>query len=289
MGAARFTSSVALGPRELPHASARLWRRVILDGGLPLAMSLALVGAATLGLLLIGRFFPANLAPIVYLIPVMVAASWWGTWPAIVVAIAGAASADFFFFPPYYSFRLDDPQAAIDLSLFLLVALVSGDLASRLRREKEALRRREHELQYLYGFSRRLASCHTVTDLAGAIQDYLSESFGRHTAFFLPVTASASQSAIAAAAPAIVRDNAASMIEPGGAHSRTIRDEAGKSVWLLRAVVSGEATHGVIAVDIGGEPRAAIDERTRRVEAILTEASQTLQRLDIGGAMEEAL
>src|ERR1700722_16922178 len=128
MGAARFTSSVAIGPRELPHASAGLWRRVILDGGLPLLMSLALVGAATLGLLLIGRFFPVNLAPIVYLIPVMVAASRWGTWPAIVAAIASAASADFFFFPPYYSFRLDDPQAAIDLSLFLLVALVSGDL-----------------------------------------------------------------------------------------------------------------------------------------------------------------
>ena len=170
MSAARFTSSVALDPRDIPNAGARLWRRVILGGGLPLAMSLTLVGAATLGLLLIGRFFPANLATIVYLIPVMVAASRWGTWPAIVAAIASAAAADFFFFPPYYSFRLDDTQAAIDLSLFLLVALVSGDLASRLRRETQALRRREDELQYLYGFSRRLAACHTVTDLVEAIQ-----------------------------------------------------------------------------------------------------------------------
>jgi len=282
-------TSIALATRGAPPDIASPWPRQFLMNALPLAKSLSLVGAATAGLLLINPFSPANLAPIVYLIPVMAAAARWGTWPAIVAAIASAAAADFFFYPPFYSFRLDDPQAAIDLSLFLLVALVSGDLTSRLRHETEALRRREHELQYLYGFSRRLASCHTVTDLAGAIQDYLSESFGRHTAFFLPVTASASQSAIAAAAPAIVRDNAASMIEPGGAHSRTIRDEAGKSVWLLRAVVSGEATHGVIAVDIGGEPRAAIDERTRRVEAILTEASQTLQRLDIGGAMEEAL
>src|SRR5277367_5535009 len=216
MGAARFTSSVALGPRELPHASARIWRRVILDGGLPLAMSLTLVGAATLGLLLIGRFFPANLAPIVYLIPVMLAASWWGTWPAIVAAIASAASADFFFYPPYFSFRLDDPQAAIDLSLFLLVALVSGDLASRLRRETEALRRREDELQYLYGFSRRLAACHTVTDMVEAIQDYLSDTFGRHTAFFIPATTTASPPAVTDALPAIVRHHVASMMKPGG-------------------------------------------------------------------------
>jgi K+-sensing histidine kinase KdpD len=264
------------------------WRRLILTGGLPLIMSLALVGVATMGLLLIGRFFPANLATIVYLIPVMVAASWWGTWPAIAAAVASAASADFFFYPPYFSFRLDDPQAAIDLSLFLLVALVSGDLASRLRRETEALRRREDELQYLYGFSRRLAACHTVTDMVEAIQDYLSDTFGRHTAFFIPATTTASPPAVTDALPAIVRHHVASMMKPGGTPSGIVHDEAGEATWLLRTVVSADTAHGVIAVELGGEPRAAIDERTRRVEAILAEASQTLLRLDIGGAMEQA-
>jgi K+-sensing histidine kinase KdpD len=288
MGAARFTSSVALGPRNIPHASAWFWRRVILDGGLPLAMSLALVGVATLGLLLIGRFFPANLAPVVYLIPVMVAASWWGTWPAIVAAIVSAAAADFFFFPPYYSFRLDDTQAAIDLSLFLLVALVSGDLASRLRREKEALRRREDELQYLYGFSRRLAACHTVTDLVEAIQGYLTETFGRHTAFFIPASTAASRPAVSDTVPAIIRNSVAAMMKPGEAPSRIVRDEEKNNTWLLRTVTSADIPRGVIAVDIGNEPCAAVDRRRRHIEAILGEASQTLQRLDIGGAMEEA-
>lgn len=281
-------ASVPLRAGGAPPDNASRWPRQILTNALPLAMALLLVGIATIGLILINPLSPANLAPVVYLIPVMVAATRWGTWPAIVAAIASAAAADFFFYPPFYSFRLDDSQSVINLLVFLLVALISGDLMSRLRREMETLRRHEDELQYLYGFSRRLASCHTVTDLAGAIQDYLSETFGRHTAFFLPISVTASQPAIAGAAPAIIQNTAASMMEPGGAHSRTIKDEAGKGLWLLRAVVSGEATHGVIAVDIGGEPRAAIGERTRRFETILTEASQTLQRLDIGGAMEEA-
>jgi two-component system, OmpR family, sensor histidine kinase KdpD len=271
-----------------PPVNAWPWGRQLLTSALPLAMSLSLVGAATIGLFLIGPLSPANLAPLVYLIPVMIAATRWGTWPAIVAAIASAAAADFFFYPPFYSFRLDDSQAAINLLVFLLVALISGDLMSRLRRETETLRRREHELQYLYRFSRRLASCHTVADLAEAIQDYLSETFGRHTAFFFPVSVTVSRPVMVGAVPAIVQDDAASMMKPGGAHSRTIRDHDDKSLWLLRAVVSGEATHGVIAVDIGEEPRAGVDERTRRVEAILAEASQTLQRLDIGGALEEA-
>jgi K+-sensing histidine kinase KdpD len=259
-----------------------------MGGGLSLVMSLALVGAATLGLLLIGRFVPANLAPIVYLMPVMVAASWWGTWPAIVAAIAGAAAADFFFFPPYYSFRLDDTQAAIDLSLFLLVALVSGDLASRLRREKEALRRREDELQYLYGFSRRLAACHTVTDLIEAIQDYLSETFDRHTAFFIPASTAASRPAVSDAVPAIIRNSVAAMMKPGETASRIVRDEDANNIWLLRTVASADNPRGVIAVNIGEAQSAAVDKRKRRIEAILGEASQTLQRLDVGGAMEEA-
>jgi K+-sensing histidine kinase KdpD len=281
-------ASAAAGGGDAHPDNASLWPRLILAGGLPLVTSLLLVSAATIGLLLVGRFFPANLATIVYLIPVMIAATWWGTWSAIATAIAGAAGADFFFYPPYYSFRLDDTQAAIDLLLFLLVALVSGDLASRLRRETETLRHREDELRYLYGFSRRLAACHTVSDLVEAIQDYLSETFGRHTAFFLPASATVSHPTLAEATPAFIQNNASAMMTPGGEQSRIIRDETGKSLWLLRTVASVETVHGVIAVDIGGEPRAAIHQRTRRVEAILLEASQTLQRLDIGGAMEEA-
>jgi K+-sensing histidine kinase KdpD len=282
----RCTSGVV--PSSEPQAdSSRRASRLVLTRSLPFVMTLLLVSAATAVLFVVGRFVSANLATIVYLIPVMAAAARWGTWPGILAAVTGAAAADFFLYPPYYSFRLDDPQAAIDLLLFLLVALVSGDLASRLRRETETLRRREDELQYLYGFSRRLAACHSVSDLADAIQDYLSETFGRHTAFFLPASA-ASHRTIADTAPSFIQESAATMMTPPGAPSRSIRDKNGNSLWLLRTVTSANAVHGVIAVDIGCEPHAAVQARTRRVEAILSEASQTLQRLDIGGAMEEA-
>src|SRR5580692_5641253 len=205
---------VASGSRDAEPDDAWLWRRLIMAGGLPLVTSLLLVGAATAVLLLSSPFLQANLATIVYLIPVMIAATWWGTWPAVAAAIASAAAADFFFYPPYYSFRLDDTQAAVDLLLFLLVALVSGDLTSRLRRETQTLRRREDELRHLYGFSRRLAACHTVSDLVEAIQDYLSESLGRHTAFFIPAFATASHPAVADGAPAFIQNNAAAMMKP---------------------------------------------------------------------------
>jgi two-component system sensor histidine kinase KdpD len=224
----------------------------------------------------------------VYLIPVIVAATRWGTWAAITAAITSAAAADFFFYPPFYSFRIDDPQAIVDLLLFLLVALVSGELASRLRSETESLRQREQELQYLYEFSRRLAACFTVSDLISAIQNHLSGTLGRPTAFFFATSDKNFQPEPAGAIPPMVQERAASMTRKIGLGADTIREEATKSVWLLRSVASDDTTHGVIAVNIGSGSRAVIDASTRRVEAILAEASLTLQRLDIGGAMEEA-
>jgi two-component system, OmpR family, sensor histidine kinase KdpD len=262
--------------------------RFLLANALPLAMSMLGVSLATAGLLLIERFSPASLVPIVYLIPVIVAATRWGTLPAIAAAITSAAAADFFFYPPFYSFRLDDPQAIVDLLLFLLVALVSGDLASRLRSETENLRQRKQELQYLYEFSRRLAACFTVSDLISAIQNYLSGTLRRPTAFFFATSDRNFQPEPVGAVPPAVQQSAALMTRKGGLRADTIRDEATKSVWLLRAVTSDDTTHGVIAVNIGSDSRAVIETNSRRVEAILAEASLTLQRLDIGGAMEEA-
>jgi two-component system sensor histidine kinase KdpD len=72
----------------------------------------------------------------------------------------------------------------IDLLLFLVVALVSSNLASRLRCETERLREREREIQQLYEFSRRLAACFTVSDLISAIQNHLSRTLGQQAAFF---------------------------------------------------------------------------------------------------------
>ena len=265
------------------------WRRFLLTNVLPLTMSLLLVGLTTSGLLLVTRSLPLNLVPVVYLIPVVIAATRWGTWPAIAAAVAGAAATDFFFTTPFYSFRMDDPQEIVDLLLFLFVALVSSDLASRLRQETETVRRREHEIQDLYEFSRRLAACFTVSDLISAIHNYLSGTFGQHTAFFFATLDTNLRPEPVDAVPETVRRSVAAMMKKAGFDANTITDELTNNVWLLRAVSSEHATHGVIVVNIGTDSDASIETRTRHVEAVLAEASLTLQRLDIGGAMEEAV
>jgi K+-sensing histidine kinase KdpD len=258
-----------------------------------LLMSLMCVGLVTAALLSLDRKLALNLIPIAYLIPVIVAATQWGIWPATLASVAGTGAADFFFLPPLYTFEVDDPQEAVDLMLFLVVALVSSNLASRLRRETEALRQREKEIQQLYEFSRRLAACFSVSDLISAIQNYLSRALGQQAAFFVAMADGhfdppKSGSVKSGSVPKVVQETVASMIPTIGVPAHTITDEPTQNVWLIRAVCSETTVHGLVAVNIGSGRRDSVDSKTRRVEAILEEVSLTLQRLDIEKAMEDA-
>ena len=152
------------------------WRNSIAANAIPIVATLALVWLATISLVVIYYFVPFNLVSLVYMLPVVVAATLWGVVPGIVAAIAGAAAADFFFYPPLYTFWVRDPQDVIDLILFLLVALVTSNLAARLKNEAVNLRRREREISELHAFSQGLATCLTSRDLIFAVQDYLSKA-----------------------------------------------------------------------------------------------------------------
>jgi two-component system sensor histidine kinase KdpD len=88
--------------------------------------------------------------------------------------------------------------------------------------------------------------------------------------------------------PKVVQERVASMIAKVAVPAQTIVDEPTQNVWLIRAVCSEAAVHGLVAVNIGSGSREIIDSRTGRVETILEEVSLTLQRLDIERAMEDA-
>lgn len=251
-------------------------------------MSLICVGMVTAILLLFDHALALDLVPIAYLIPVIIAATRWGIWPATLASIVSTGAADFFFTTPRYSFWMDDPQEVIDLLLFLVVALVSSNLASRLRRETERLRQREREIQQLYEFSRRLAACFTVSDLISAIQIHLSRTLGQQAAFFPVMSDARFEPPEAGSVPSAVRARVVSMIATIGIPALTVVDEPTQNAWLLRAICSETTVHGLVTVNIGSGSHKAVDIRRRRFEVMVEEVSLTLQRLDIEKAMENA-
>lgn len=254
----------------------------------PTLLAMAGIGLVTAVLLPIDRTVAADLVPLAYLVPVIFAGTRWGIWPAMLASVVAMVAADFFFLEPIYSFRVDNPLEAIDLLLFLVVSLISSELASRLRRETETLRRREAEIHRLYDFSRRVAACFTLTDLITAIQDFVAQALGQDTTLFVATSDGQYEPSCPAVVPHSVRERTAFMIASIGASRQVVTDEATGDKWLMKAVTSDTAVHGVMAINIGQAAGLNRDDNTQRIEAVLEDVSLTLKRLDLGQAIGEA-
>jgi K+-sensing histidine kinase KdpD len=244
----------------------------------PAAKSLLLVALATLVIFVLRSALSViNLATIIYLLPVLIAALRWGTWPALLAAVGGALAADFFFYPPFYSFWISDTQNIADLLVFLLVALVSGNLAGDLRR-------REREINELYEFSKRLAACLTTADMINATQDYLSKALGR-PAKLIARRMTDGDTAGDGAIPEIVRRQAAVLHSQGEAI--TVFDkEIMPHAWHVRPVSFGDAEY-LVFVDLGIRAIGARPVLDRRIDAVLKEATDNLMRLDLAKAIDD--
>ncbi len=94
----------------------------------------------------------------IYLLPVLFSAVKWGTGPAVLAAVVGVLTFDFYFIPPTSTFTVADLRYLISFAIFLLVALLTGTLATRLRLQVISSRQRETRTTALYALSREIAA-----------------------------------------------------------------------------------------------------------------------------------
>src|SRR5580692_11117054 len=90
--------------------------------GIPVA--LLLIAVTTVALVLLRQYFGILRGAVLYLVPVMIAGYQLGTIPALVTAVAGVILSGYLYFSPLYSFRVASPQEAVNLLLFMVVAVV---------------------------------------------------------------------------------------------------------------------------------------------------------------------
>ncbi len=83
-----------------------------------------------------------------YVLAVLVVAIGWGTTYAVLVSVASMLAFNFFFLPPTHTFRLRDSENWFALAVYLVIAVVVSELATRARRRTAEAdqRRREAEL-----------------------------------------------------------------------------------------------------------------------------------------------
>ena len=117
---------------------------------------LAVVFVTVIGKLISPSFDIANVT-LLYLLPVLMSAVRWGRGPSLFASFLGVLAFDFFFVTPVFSFAVGNIKYVFTLAVFLLVGLVTGTMATRIRDELEKANQREKRTLALYALSEEIA------------------------------------------------------------------------------------------------------------------------------------
>jgi two-component system sensor histidine kinase KdpD len=255
----------------------------------PVIAPIGLVAITTVALMVASIKLPFGHVSSVYLLPVLICATCWGVVPALIAGALGVAAADFFFIPPIYAFTVDNLEDVVDLALFGSVAIVTSNLAARLRHEVRKSRQREAEVNDLYGFSRRLCATNSAAEIYASIETHLSITLGARTLVIGPSHAKnpCLRDLSHVDLPAQVRDEARALLQTSSPRPRMIADGQTGHLWLLRTVSPSTVDLGIIAADLGTRSREAVGAIERSVDSLLADAIATLERLDVGRLISE--
>jgi two-component system, OmpR family, sensor histidine kinase KdpD len=255
----------------------------------PILAALCLVAAMTACLMGVSRLVELQNISTAYLIPVLIAATTLGIGPAIVAAVGGIAAAAFLFYPPLLDFRVHNQQQLLDLPLFLIVATVTGQLATQLRAHALRAQEREHEMRALYAFSRRLAVATDAMHIHSAIQDHLSQITGCRVVYFEPGSTGTPGQLIDGQVSQVVADAVCRLgTALDQSPATTVYDARAGTLWVVRTMAARNPAFGVVAMDTGRASLEGAAGVLERIDAVVADAAATLERLDVAKAIGEA-
>ncbi len=261
----------------------------------PLLLAVGLVAATAAGLLLAGRTLPAGHVALIFLAPVLICATQWGSLPALAAAFTGMA-ADRLLFEPHPLVAADLPET-IDLMLFAAVTAAACNLAGRLRLEtanarlhEQEVQRKDKEIDAAHRYSRKLLASGTVADVHLAMRTHCWKDL--HTATVIiggcDHVATQLRAQDGVALPEMVRIALSRMTRGGGLRSEVMFDNATRRHWLVRAVSSRTTDYGIIAADLGDRPPDATAALRRHIEAAICDAAAMIEHLEVVRLVEDA-
>ncbi|NYF31133.1 sensor histidine kinase KdpD [Sphingopyxis sp. JAI108] len=142
------------------------------------AAALLLIAATTGAAKLSERWIGTGAVDLLYLVPVIIAATLYGLRPALFASIVAALAFNFFFLEPRHTFTIADPQSVLTMLLLTGVAAVTSNLAGRLRTRARIGVRSAQENASLAAFAQILARASDRETTAAVTCDEVSRLLG---------------------------------------------------------------------------------------------------------------
>jgi two-component system, OmpR family, sensor histidine kinase KdpD len=149
-----------------------------------------------------------------YLLAVVLAGMRLRRWPTLFLAALSALLWNFLFVPPRFTFYIGQFQDVMMFCALFVIALVVGHLATQLRAQEEAERRREERATALYRLTRALAASRDLDEALPKVLLSIKNSFQADAAVWL-------------------RDESGLSPHPASAFSPSSKDES-VAVWAFQ-------------------------------------------------------
>jgi two-component system, OmpR family, sensor histidine kinase KdpD len=159
-------------PADRPRLAFLRPRLSALGGAAPLVSVAAAVGVGMVA----SHFLVLPNLSMIFITAVLFCAVSFGVWSAILAAILSFLAYNFFFIEPVYTLTVAEPHELFALIMFLLVAVLTGGLAGRVREQSDAAARRVVATQSLYDFSRKLSAVAKLDDVLWVVVSHVAKS-----------------------------------------------------------------------------------------------------------------
>lgn len=227
---------------------------------------------------------------LLYLLPVMAAASLFGLRTGLYAGIASSLAYNFFFLPPTGTLTISNPENLISAIVLLGIAIATSQLTARVRAQADLATASSRTNAILAGFVRQIAAVNDpdvaaqmICDDVHRLLDVQVVLLGRTTGSELEI--------LAASDPAYrldIMDNAAASWafdtgSPAGKGSGTLA----ASEWLFQPMKAGDRVLGVLGVasDRAGSPIRA--DQLPLLSSLIDQSALVLERLRLQSEMRD--
>ena len=228
----------------------------------------------------------------VFLVPVLISAVFYGRRTAFVTAILSVMAYNFFFLPPLYTFTIADPNNWLQFSVLLFVGIIAGNLAARVRAQADLAAARAAAMTELYRFTGKLAGIARLDDILWAASVQIASMLKTNVVILLPNPDTKAPEVRAGFPPEDELDDqdlaAASWswshAQPAGRNAETL--PGAKRLFL--PMRTGEGPVGVAGLQRSDDKTLFTPDERRLLDALLDQTALAIERSKLVEQVDEA-
>jgi two-component system sensor histidine kinase KdpD len=249
----------------------------------PYVESLLAVALATGVAWLLDQYLGIGDLSLVYLFAVLVTAIRHGLYPGLFASAVASLAFNFFFTDPRFTLQVTSPDNLLSLLFFLLVSIIGGNLAARLRAQMQLTRESAEQTGLLFDFSRRIAGAVSAEDLLRATCQYLTETLDFESIALRAYRDAGLGDPIGTLEPppALIEIDrgaaewAIAHSEPAGSGTGTLP----ASWWLFAPLGTAQRPLAVIGLNLGAKRASLTPEQRRLFFSMRDQAATALERI----------